>query len=254
MKIIDSHAHLGKGKYSNIDYYISEMDRYGIDKTIFCPGDMVNVVKMADYMRGKEPLLNYEPHNEWIKEAMNQYPERVGGFFMVDPEIHILKDVELALDEGFVGIKLNPLISKIDFTSEFIGEIFKLSADRRIPIYLHLTMNPKASIEALSSVVDRYEPVVIIGHMGFSSADWEAVELCRMNKDVYLETSVGSFRAIKNALGYIGTNKLIFGSEGPSHNAYVEMTKIKMLDLSLEGQEMIFHGNIERLLNNEKRG
>lgn len=250
--IIDAHAHLGKGAYSDIKYYINEMDKYGIDKTIFCPGDMINVVKMADYMRGKEPLMNFEPHNEWVKEAMEMYPNRVYGFFMVDPETHDIDDVTKAVEEGFVGIKLNPLINKIDFSSDLIVKIFQLSAERNIPIYTHLTMNPKASIELLSWAIDQYNPVVIIGHMGFSSADWEAVELCRLNKNVYLETSVGSFRAIHTAIKYVGANKVIFGSEGPSHNSYVEITKIKMLNLTEEENELIFYKNIERLIENEK--
>ena len=252
--IIDAHAHLGNRNNTNIDFYLKEMEKYGINKTIFCPGDMVDVVKMADFMRGNEPLMNFEPHNEWIKAAIEAYPDKVYGFFMVDPEIHNIDDVKTAIIDGFVGIKLNPLINKIDFYSEFLGDIFELSSKWNIPIYTHLTMNPKANIESLAWAIDKYSPIVIIGHMGFSSADWEAVQLCKEYENVYLETSVGSFLAIKNAIPYIGAGKIIFGTEGPSHNAKVELTKIEMLELPEADKELILHKNIERIIENETPG
>lgn len=246
--IIDGHAHLGNGKYSDVAYYLNEMEKYGIEKMVVCPGDMFDVTKMADFMRGKEPLMNYEPHNDWVKNAMDKYPDKFYGFFMVDPEIHKIEDIEMAIDEGFVGIKLNPLINKIDFYSDLIVEIFMFSSKNRIPIYTHLTMNSKSGIEALTEAVEKYNPIIIIGHMGFSSADWEAVELCRDNPNVYLETSVGAFRAIKEAISVVGANKLIFGSEGPSHNVNVELTKIKMLELEDNQMKLILHKNIEGLI------
>ncbi len=247
--IIDGHAHLGIGNCSNTEYYLEQMHKYGVDKTVVCPGDMFDVKKLADFMRGKEPLLNFIPNNDWIREAFVKYPSKFYGFFMVDPEVHEIQDVKEAINSGFVGIKLNPLISKIDFYSELMIEIFKYSHEEKVPVYTHLTMNPKASIEALSFIAEKYQPVIIIGHMGFASADWEAVELCRDNKDIYLETSVGSFLAIKSAISVVGVNKLIFGSEGPSHNVNVELTKIRMLELSENQMDFILYKNIERLIN-----
>jgi uncharacterized protein len=84
--------------------------------------------------------------------------------------------------------------------------------------------------------------------MGFAAGDWEAIELARDEDDVYLETSVGAFLAIKEALRVLGTEKLIFGSEGPAHHQAVELAKIHALDQHKEAESMILGGNIMRLL------
>ena len=246
--IIDAHAHLGNDKYSDVNYYINMMNESGVSKTVLCPGGMVDVTKLADYMRGNEPLLSLIPANELVKDAFKKYPDKFYGFFMVDPEYHEISDIEKAIEEGFVGIKLNPLLSKINFKSKFIKEVFELSSSKRVPVYTHITLNPVASIQALSDIVNDINPIVIIGHMGFSSADWEAVELARDNENVFMETSVGAYAAIRKAVEVLGAKKIIFGSEGPAHHQHVEIEKIKCLGLSNLEQEQIFFRNIQRLI------
>jgi predicted TIM-barrel fold metal-dependent hydrolase len=242
--IIDSHAHLGNDRLSNVEYYLDMMQTSGVSRTVLCPGGMVDITKLADYMRGKEPLLSHLPANDSVKEAFKKYPDKFYGFFMIDPEYHEISDVENAISEGFFGIKINPLINKISFKSTFIKDIFKLSAEKMIPIYTHLTMNPLASVEALREIIEDIRPVVIIGHMGFASADWEAVELARDNDNVFLETSVGAFMAIKKAINILGAGKILYGSEGPAHHQKVEIEKIRLLGLSSKEEEQIFSKNI----------
>lgn len=246
--IIDSHAHLGNDSFSNEEYYITMMQESGVSRTVFCPGGMVDTTKLADFMRGKEPLLSHTPNNDRVKEVFKKYPDKFYGFFMVDPEFHEISDIENAINEGFVGIKINPLINKISFISAFVKNVFKFSAEKSIPVYTHLTMNPLASIEALRNIVEDIKPVLIIGHMGFASADWEAVELARDNDNVYLETSVGAYLAIKKAVNTLGAGKILYGSEGPAHHQKVEIEKIRLLGLSSLEEEKILSKNILELI------
>lgn len=245
--IIDAHAHLDN-VYGDVKYYLSMMEESGVSKTVLCSGGTIDITKMADFMRGKESLKTFIPSNEAVKDCFELYPDKFYGFFMVEPKYHTMDDIESAVNNGFVGIKLNPLVSKIDFTSDFIKGIFAFCAEKVIPIYLHLTLNPVASIEALRDCIDDIKPNIIIGHMGFASADGEALWLAKCNNNVFLETSVGSYMAIKKAVPVISAEKLIFGSEGPAHHQKIEIAKIKLLSLSKEEEDLIFYKNIERLI------
>lgn len=246
--IIDSHAHLGNDSFSCEEYYIRMMEDSGVSQAVLCPGGMVDNTKLADFMRGKEPLLSHTPNNDRVLDAFSKYPDKFYGFFMVDPDIHEMSDIENAINEGFVGIKINPLINRINFLSDFIKDVFRFSAEKSIPVYTHLTMNPLASIEALRDIAEDINPVLIIGHMGFASADWEAVELALDNDNVYLETSVGAFMAIRKAVNTLGAGKILYGSEGPSHHQKVEIEKIRLLGLPSSDEERIFSKNILELI------
>ncbi len=251
--IIDAHAHLGRGARSDASFYLRLMDEAGIARTVLCPGGMIDVVRLADFMRGNEPLSLSTPPNDLVRAAVRDHPDRFYGFFYVDPESHDIGDVERALADGFSGLKLNPLVSRVEFGKPLIRDVFRLSHDRRVPIYTHVTLFGGASLDALRKVVRELQPVVIVGHMGFASADGEAVELAGEFDDVYLETSVGSFRAIEEAVRVLGTSKILFGSEGPAQHVRTELLKIELLRLSSFGFEQVVCHNIAGLLSDGRR-
>jgi uncharacterized protein len=80
--------------------------------------------------------------------------------------------------------------------------------------------------------------------MGFASTDLSAIQLASRRENVYLETSVGSFVAIQEAVRRVGAGRLVFGSEGPVHHVGAELRKIELLKLRTEDQERICAGNI----------
>ena len=88
---------------------------------------------------------------------------------------------------------------------------------------------------------------LIIGHMGFASTDLSAIQLAARFDNVYLETSVGSFVAIQEAIRRLGSRRIIFGSEGPVHHVGSELRKIELLKLPAADHERICGGNIREL-------
>ena len=67
---------------------------------------------------------------------------------------------------------------------------------------------------------------IILGHMGLALADDEAIQAAAQNDNLFLETSVGAYLMVKEALRRLGSSK-IFASE--FYHPQVELEKIRVL-------------------------
>ncbi|MCH8828120.1 MAG: amidohydrolase family protein, partial [Planctomycetes bacterium] len=89
----------------------------------------------------------------------------------------------------------------------------------------------------------------ILGHMGFGPFDADAIEFAAELDNLYLETSLGNYLALRDALEKLGPTKLIFGSEFPLSHPRAELEKILLLDAA--AHDAILKTNILRLLQLE---
>jgi predicted TIM-barrel fold metal-dependent hydrolase len=88
---------------------------------------------------------------------------------------------------------------------------------------------------------------IILGHMGLAPADDEAIQAAGKNDNLFLETSVGAYLIVKEALHRLGPSKIIFGSEFPLYHPQVELEKIRVL-LKGEDFERVTSKNILAML------
>ena len=63
----------------------------------------------------------------------------------------------------------------------------------------------------------------------YATSDQLAINLAGLRNNIYLETSVGSVLAFKCASERGLAEKLIFGSEFPAHDPFVELEKLKLI-------------------------
>lgn len=248
--IIDAHAHLGRNEWGNVDYYLQLMATHNIDKMIVVPGDNIPPHKLADFMRGNEQIISMTPANDCVIDATTSYPDKFLGFYMFDPDQDEVDNMQsvISKNKNIVGIKLNPIISRLSFRDPKIVHAFEWAAEANLPIYTHIMLSGGASLEALRPLAYDVAATVIVGHMGFASSDHEAILLAAELENVFLETSTGSYAAICSALEMIGPSKLIFGSEGPSHHPRVELEKIHQLPITDDEKDLILGQNILNIL------
>jgi predicted TIM-barrel fold metal-dependent hydrolase len=99
-----------------------------------------------------------------------------------------------------------------------------------VPFYTHVIFHPDASTEKVGILAREFpHTTIILGHMGLAPADDEAIEVAARNDNLFLETSVGSYLIVKEALHRLGAGKIIFGSEFPLYHPQVELEKIRVL-------------------------
>lgn len=245
--IIDAHCHLQPSQ-AGIDTALRYMSEAGVSHTVLVPGGMMPVLGMADVMRGRQTLLTTAPDNDFVSEAVRRYPQQFSAFFHVDPSYHLAEDLDEALATGFVGFKLSPLVNRVAFLSTEVKELCEYVVARDLALYTHIVLHGDASLDALELLLKQFPKLkLILGHMGFASTDLSAIQLASRFENLYLETSVGSFVAIQEAVRRVGARRIVFGSEGPVHHVGTELRKIELLKLKSAEQERICGGNISEL-------
>ena len=55
-------------------------------------------------------------------------------------------------------------------------------------------------------------------------------------------------RFIREAVEAIGAERILFASDGPGCDPLIEVEKVRRAGLTAEQEELIFRGNIERIL------
>jgi len=242
--IIDAHCHILPSP-GGIDIALRYMREARVDHTILVPGGMIPPLGLADFLRGRQALATSAPDNDFVRSVFGRYPREFSGFFQVDPVYHMADDWDAAVEQGFAGFKLNPLVNHVSFLSPEIKELCEYLVARDLPLYTHIVLKGDASLDALELLLRDFRRLnLILGHMGFASTDHSAIQLAKRHETLYLETSVGSFMAIQEAVRRLGAGRIIFGSEGPVHHVGAELRKIELLKVSAEDQDRICARNI----------
>jgi predicted TIM-barrel fold metal-dependent hydrolase len=246
--IIDGHTHVSATDFGNVDVLLAQLDQAGIGGAVCVPGGMIDVRQFSRIFSGR-----YRPDpripNHLVFEAIERHPDRLHGFVCVNPNdgpaaVEMLRQ---GLDRGCRGVKLAPIVHRFPFTHPALDEIAAHCAERGYPVYSHVLPNPGTTTADYADLARRCPRTnFILGHMGFGPADADAIELAAELENLYLETSLGNFLILQDALQRLGPTKLIFGSEFPLSHPKVELEKIMLLDES--AHEAILWNNISRLL------
>jgi predicted TIM-barrel fold metal-dependent hydrolase len=245
--IIDAHCHLLPSQ-QGVDLALSYMAEAGVDHTILVPGGMVPLLGLGDFLRGRQALTTSAPDNDFVRSAFRRHPQEFSGFFHVDPAFHVAEDWDEAVAQGFAGFKLNPLVNRVSFAKPEVRELCEYLVARDLPLYTHVVLQGDASLDALELLLNDFHKLkLILGHMGFASTDLSAIQLASRFENLYLETSVGSFVAIQEAVRRLGARRVIFGSEGPVQHVGAELRKIELLKLPTADHERICGGNIRAI-------
>lgn len=248
--IIDAHAHLSTTSYGNIQLYIDQLKEAGIERGIVVPGGMMDVRKMTEYVTGKSKPENTIPDNVYIKLALENHPCMLTGFACIDPHSPTaVEDLNAYFKNGYRGLKLSPMTHEFSFASKKIAQLVELCGEWEYPVYTHVVFSPGASTSKLVHLAKQFPNTnFILGHMGFGPADTEAVEGAKLD-NFFLETSMGSYLLIQEAIQKVGAGKIIFGSEFPLSHPKVELQKILVLTLSDDEKDKILGKNISQLLH-----
>lgn len=230
--IVDGHAHVTDDGYGSPELLVAQMAYAGIERAVLVPGGMIDVRKMSRYITGREPIRTTTIPNRLVEGLVRQNPEKFFGFYCVNPHEGdaAVAEFELAVQRGFRGLKLAPLVHRFSLTSKTVLDLADTCSALGVPLYTHVVYHPGACTEKVGVLARQFPGTVfILGHMGFGPADVDAIELAARHDNLLLESSGGSFLILKAALERLGSGKLIFGSEFPLHHPRVELEKIHLL-------------------------
>jgi predicted TIM-barrel fold metal-dependent hydrolase len=249
--IVDGHAHISDRPDGNVQVLLAQLDQAGIDRVLCIPGaqDMHQFSRiLTGRLRPNQAIPNH-----FVFEALQRHPDRCYGLVHLNP-----RDGKAALDvmrQGFAhgcrGVKLAPTIHAFAFADPILEEIAAACADEAFPVYSHVTAAPGATTADYAALARRCPRTsFILGHMGFGPADADAIDQAAEIPNLYLESSLGNYLILRDALERLGPERLIFGSEFPLSHPGAELAKIRLLDAS--AHPAVLGGNILRLIAGRK--
>ncbi len=231
--IIDGHAHVTAADFGSADELLRQLDQAGIDRAVCVPGGMIDVRQFSRYLSGRLQPDQTIP-NHLVYEAIARHADRLYGFVCINPKDPLAAAImREGFDRGCRGVKLAPTVHRFAFTEPVLAEVAEECGRRGFPVYTHVVPQPGATTGDFAALAQRHPATsFILGHMGFGPGDVDAIEFAARLPNFYLETSLGNYLILRDALAAAGPGKLIFGSEFPLSHPKVELEKIKLLDAS----------------------
>jgi predicted TIM-barrel fold metal-dependent hydrolase len=209
--VIDTHAHYGPYQAIHFPRHRPErvmdtLDRCGV-RWMLTSGH----VALVDPRRG----------NAEIAELVAQYPDRLRGWWVINPNYPERTEEELDAFEaqsGFVGFKFHPNGHGTPLTDDRYGPVLEYANAHALPVLSHTWKGAgMASYREVAIVADKYPEVrLLMGHAGYG--DWvESSKVARDHEHVYLElTAAYSVRgALEIMIEHAGSRKITFGTDHP---------------------------------------
>jgi hypothetical protein len=240
--MIDAHVHIGKSTRLQIDadgeMLVHIADSLGFDK--ICCTDLT--------------ALFYDMHegNRLLFEEMKKFPERILGY----ASIHSTRFGNETLDEikrcvhdyGMRGLKIYST-PDISIAEPAMLPILEQCVALDIPILAHTT--PQECEYLLGEVP---ECKLIMAHAGgqpFARGDWNrAIMAAQHFENLYLDTASSTIDTgfLESCVAALGAHRIIFGTDTPLLDPWVQLTKIRETHISKDELDLIMGGNILRLM------
>lgn len=243
MKIIDAHIHIGR--WSNIFFNyqstvkeaIEVMKKSGVEAAVCMPADLTSNEELFSQTYNNPEFKFY--YKAWIN------PDDKGLDNFLEKSID---DVSL--------FKVHPSIQRKKITDQSYDKYMELAVEKNKPVVVHCgRWREIASYEFPLLLAEKYpELVLILAHLGGDqpSLYLECADKLRNKKyqNVYLGTeSVREFYFVNKVVHTVGAEKVIFGSDYNLGLPLMYIPIIESLNIPASEKELIFSGNILRLIN-----
>lgn len=240
--IVDAHVHIGKSARLqidvNADFLIEVANEIGIDK--ICCTDLT--------------ALFYDMHegNRLLYEEMRRYPDRIIGYATLHSTrfgIEGLDELDRCVEVyGMRGLKIYST-PEASIAEPAMIPILERCVRHGIPILSHTT---PAECEYLMNAVP--EAKLMMAHSGgqpYAKGDWNrAIMAAQNHPNLYLETASSTIDAgfMETAVKALGAGRIIFGTDTPLLDPYVQYAKVAKSGISEEEKSQVMGGNILRLM------
>jgi len=248
-KIIDMHTHMGQ-QYPlyypehGADSMVRFMDEAGVEFIISCPC---------------EDLFTPGTKREQIIDAMNRYPERIKGYYGINPLAQIkISDIKAAFMEnrGFVGIKVLPDYHRTELTSALYAPVFEFADEYRLLVLSHtwgVSMNGEScnSADKVVKILETYKNITFqMGHSIQGQADL-AIEIAEAYQNSYLDVcDTGRLNGlIEKMVKRVGAQRIVFGTDFPMQGTYHQLGAVLGARITDEERKLILRDNALRIMS-----
>jgi predicted TIM-barrel fold metal-dependent hydrolase len=241
--IIDMHMHVDSidalGWHMTAEQCVSAMDEAGIDKAV--------IMTITDLPEVNPGAL------EMIAAACSGSGGRLHAFARIHPwyaerACDLLR--RAVQDFGFVGLKLHPVSSIAHPAGAQTIELVRVAAELGVPTLFHCADEPMTTpLSILPLARACPDAKIILGHMGGYFHVEEALIVAELADNIVLETSAVPYPAwINAAVRRVGSQRVLFGSDGPVCSPLLEVEKVRQAGLSEHDYAAVMGGAAADLL------
>jgi len=248
--LIDAHVHIGN---FSAHYPFVENTVAGAVRMLETEGVDIALISSARAL-----LLDCPEGNKESLEAARKYP-RLRPYLVVNPWMtaEALKELVDWRKRGFIGVKLHPNLHHYNLGSAVADPVLEVCESERIPVLTHSTGGDPLSggsgfelsgAGAIRAAIEKFPKLtLVIGHGGIFS-DRDVAQLAREYPQLYLEISV-EYEAgkLERTVEMIGTKRIMFGSDCPTHHPRVMLERVKVMHLPREDEENILWRTAQRV-------
>jgi len=252
--IVDFHTHI----YKADPKYTGTSTKFGTARKQCTSEDMISLLDKnginaaVAFMLGR--LLteqDFYERNKVVAEAARKYPDRIIGFVRVNPWMdNCVELIDKAVKEmGFKGLKLIPTAEAFPANDEIVFPLLEKAKQLGIPVQIH-SHQPNSQPALIGDLADRFPDVtIVLAHFGMA-AYADAIFVAKKCDNIILETSAEPWthRILKGAIGRIGVDRIVWGSDAPLHHQEIELMKVRLAGLSDKELDMVLGRNAARIL------
>lgn len=245
--VIDTHFHLDESMMA-IPAILESMDRCGVDRAVLMAQLVDPIPEPADWLisAGQALILNSitrriakllvanftgdgnlrlvsgvvrifpDPDNGPVFEAVKNHPGRFAGWVFVNPaggKDPVAEYRRWRSEPGCVGVKAHPFWHR--YSPELLAPVCELAAADGKPLLMHAGFGGHGDFLSLRRRIPGLK--IILAHAGFPCyADtWRAVKADRNIMVDFSSNHYVGVKTMKDAAGYLGAERCIFGTDGP---------------------------------------
>ena len=220
---------------------IDAMDENGVDKSVVFGFPWKNSAV-------------FKPHNDYVLEMVQKYPDRLFGFGCFEPAgDNVVAETERCLAAGASGIgELAFYQTGIDESAlDRLAPIMELCAGRDLPVLIHINepvghsypgKTPNTMVQ-IYGLIDRFaDNKIVLAHWGGGIFFFGLLkkEVKDRLKNVYFDTAASPYlydpKIYQIADSIIGVDKILFGSDYPllpPTRYFSEMTDAGLTEIKL---------------------
>jgi predicted TIM-barrel fold metal-dependent hydrolase len=200
--IIDVHTHIGRlpgvvGEFFTPEDLLYICAHEGVRKMLVSSATATTVSQHAGTLETVAMVQRGDDH--------------LGGMLWINPHDPTWReDVPLAVQHGFYGIKIHPVLDHYAVTRQALDEVFACARQNNWPILTHTDVDGTSmSAECYWPLIQAYPDVtLILAHLRLG-----AIPIARRCENVYLDTTYMDAITVEVGVAALGPSKIVFGSD-----------------------------------------
>ncbi|WLW52458.1 amidohydrolase family protein [Streptomyces sp. YU58] len=225
---------------------LAALDAAGSAQAAVCAGGVIALDQLSrQLVEGGHTTADAD--NDAVLAACRAHPGRLVPFWFGNPHRPAAEYAERAPE--FRGLELSPAVHGEPLGSPRSKALIAVAQQHGHCVYTVCLERPGCRVADLTELAARHpETVFVLGHAGVGNIDYYGIALIEPYPNILLETSGGYSTVLRRALGVLGPDRVLFGSEYPLQHPVVELAKFAAAGVSEEEWRLAGRENALRLL------